>query len=334
MLYLCHLVVVASDPIAGGLRQEIKRLYDTNVMTKAFTSNLNPSRVNLLNGNFLGYRLGDILLAPHHDFNDIGQSWTNQFSSRNTESGGPPSLSIADMATILWPTSLGADVVNTLRRCNITLPRLSTGHNPFLRAILNLRCPKPEQDRIVIHLRIGDQLDRERNCREDPLFNKCTEGRMMRPSTLGRVAKLMREHFQSEKPEIVLVAGMHRTTLPHDGLEHSAIVRHLRESHTLGERYISIVRRAFAAYGFNTSLVSGTPDCDFCKMYTARWLMPTPMSRFSTQASMVTLGQVMSVHGTGETAQLTVSNAPVVQHVSESRRQCVVASGPLTCPGG
>ena len=327
MLLLLQLMLVASDPLTDELRHDIKRLYDSNAMSKAFSARVNTTDVNLLNDGFIGYRLGDILLNPSKYLNDMGQSWTKQFSS---DADGTPMITIADMATILWPTSLGANVVNTFRQCNVKLPTLSADRNAVLRAILNLRCPKPTRDRAVIHLRVGDQLEWDKSCREDPHFIRCNEGRLMRPDTLERVAKLVKDRFHTATPEVLFVAGIHRSTTPHDGYNYSTIIQHLRASHALGERYISIVRRAFAAHGFNTTLMSGTPDCDFCKMYTARWLMPTG-SAFSRQASLVTMGQVLRVHGTGETAQLTILDAPTVPNVSEAHRRCLVVSEPLSC---
>ena len=314
-----------SGIISDSLRATIKRLYNDNVVTKAFSNQSSAGGLNLLNAGYVGYRLGDIIQSPGHDFNDIGQTWTRKFSSHAepTDVAVEPRINIGDFATILWPDSIGADIVNAYRRCG--------QHNAVTEAIIKARCPKPMEPHTVVHLRIGDQLDHHlEGCRDDLTFNTCAENRMLRPNTMAHIASLLKKEPAIRGLNVVFVTGIHRASEPHDGQSQEEIENHLRASHTVSRRYIEAAQRSFAIHGFNSTVVSDTPDCDFCMMYTAKFLLPT-RSAFSKSAARITKAQVIHCEGTGQQTRIKISQPEAQRIIDANVSACARPSKPLVC---
>tara|TARA_B100000963_G_scaffold142312_1_gene123872 strand:- start:1899 stop:2771 length:873 start_codon:yes stop_codon:yes gene_type:complete len=250
------------------LKERVIRLYRTDEITARFAAE--AATLPLINGDYLGYRLGDIITHPSTDLNDIGQAWTKQFS-RHAESGAEPEITLGAFTMALWPTSIGAELI-----------RSRNG----LRAVLSRRCLAAQTNRTVIHLRVGDQLE---VCALD--FESCSETRTMRPSTLSGIASQLKSLQRNivQQP-VVFIAGIHRAR--------NMSVQNLRKAHALSMRYISTVERVFRQQGYRCSLQSQSPDDDFCAMYTANLLVPTG-SAFSRRAAEVTLGRVLETSGSG-----------------------------------
>lgn len=292
-----------AGPLTDEWNKELVKLYKNDTITKQFKRE--AEQLFFINGDYLGYRLGDIISKPGTDLNDIGQSWTKKFSD-HASSVSQPKITLGAFTTALWPESIGADLIRL--RWGVSTP------SNLLNYVLNKRCPKPVKNATVIHLRIGDQLE---NCMSN--FEQCNEGRMMRPSTLAAIAKSMKLlYFNITNQPVIFVAGIHRAG--------DFTATHLRALHAASMRYVAVVKRLFEQEGYNCVVQSKTPDCDFCTMYMANILVPT-LSSFSRSAADVTTGRVVKliVKGPNKTAEfLEKSHTP-------SSDDATVRLNPLSC---
>jgi hypothetical protein len=141
--------------------------------------------------------------------------------------------------------------------------------------VVNEICGLKKNQRVVVHLRIGDVVDKHLLTKKKN--SESLKSRYVPPSVYNRIA----DHIKKEHPtlkEVVIVAGIHLLT----SWETNHKIR-------LGDswNYVNAVRKMFQNKGFHVKIEGGgDPDDDMCTMANAPVLV-TSEGNFSVLAKIV-----------------------------------------------
>ena len=283
LLWVAHLGLATADAGLraagpGGLPDlaRVYHMYHENTATKAFNQFDHGDNIELQNKGFLGYRIGDIVNHPDNPLADLGHSWARHFcdveqgrrASVACDSNLPAGtgLNVGELSSLIWPESLGALYAVARMRCHLEMEK---PHMPLLIELARRRCPLPPprgQGQLVVHVRIGDIIPE--GCANLSACG-CRWGRCYPSVAAAETTARLLQKSQFKNHNVMVIAGIHRVHQLSDGGGVATQLAAIQESVTVSTSIVRTVARAFEAHGFNTSVQSLSPDCDFCALVQA-----------------------------------------------------------------